>query len=88
MDQTTSSIEAPRNIAVFFFSQSQMYIFLAQILKIRDFRPRKCFKYAENWREPFSLCSESIARVGLARNRLYPGLKTSFVFGKPGSELR
>ena len=65
-----------------------MYIFFPQNEKIRDFLPRKCFKCAENWQGPFSLCSESIARVGLARNRLYPGLKTRFVFEKPGSELK
>ena len=46
----------------------------------------KCFLGAENWYGPFGLWSESIARFGETRNRLYPCQKPSFVFEKDSSE--
>ena len=48
--------------------------FFWQILLNTPIDPWKCFKCAENRYGPFSLCSESIARVGLTQTPLHPGL--------------
>ena len=49
-----------------------------------DFFFSNCFLgAAKNWCGPFSLCSESIARVGRNPNPVFPGPKTRFVFEKP-----